>query len=196
MKVSCIILAGGRSSRLRDKPFLLINKKPMITYALKVAKKLFSDIVIVVKNDRQKQKLKKIVNKKIKIVKDKARIYSPIAGIKEGIKHAKNDYVFVLASDMPLVGEHAVRELLPRTDEGLDCIAYIWKLGRYEPLCAIYRKNVFYNCKLKVGLHELIDKIKNKAFVPIAMETDEFFNVNTKKDLKTVEILISKCDSI
>jgi len=192
MKVSCIILAGGRCSRLRDKPFLLINKKPMITYVLKIAKKLFSDIIIVVKNDRQKRRLKKIVNKKIKIVKDSSRTYSPIAGIKEGVRYAKYDYVFVLASDMPLVREHTIRELLPRTEEGLDCIAYIWKLGRYEPLCAIYRKNVFYNCRLKTGLHELIDGIDNKAFVPIAMETNEFFNVNTRKDLKTAEISINK----
>lgn len=196
MKVSCVILAGGRASRLKDKPFLLINKKPMITYVLEVAKKLFPDVVIVVKNNKQKRRLKKLANKKVKIVKDKSRIYSPIAGIKEGVKQAKHDYVFVLASDMPLINEHTIRELLPRTSEELDCIAYIWKLGRYEPLCAIYRKSVFYNCKLKTGLHELIDSIENKVFVPIAMETNEFFNVNTKKDLETAERVLNQSFSV
>lgn len=194
MKVSCIILAGGRSSRLRNKPFLLLDKKPLINYVLKVAKRLFSDIVVVVKNDKQKRRLKRVVNKRIKIVKDRARTYSPVAGIKEGVRHVKHDYVFVLASDMPLVREHTIRELLPRIEEGLDCIAYIWKLGRYEPLCAIYRKNVFDNCRLKTGMHELIDGIKNKAFVPIAMETNEFFNVNTKKDLEMAERMLAEKD--
>src|SRR3990170_1752212 len=149
MKVSCIILAGGNPSRIKDKPFALIDGKPMITYGLGVARKLFSDIIVVVKNERQKRKLRKIVSKKIKIVKSNSRFYSPIAEIREGIKKSKYDYIFVLSSDMPLVNEHTIRELLPRVPEGLDCIAYIWKLKKYEPLCAIYRKYVFYNRKLK-----------------------------------------------
>lgn len=191
MKVSCIILAGGRSSRLRNKPFLLLDKKPLISYVLKVAKKFFSDIIVVVKNKSQIKRMEKIVVKRIKIVEDRTRTSSPIAGIKEGIKHAKNDYVFVLACDMPLIREKTVRELLPRTEEGVDCIAYIWKLGRYEPLCAIYKKNIFDSCKLKTGLHQLIDSIENKVFVPIGRETNEFFNVNTKKDLKTAKELLA-----
>jgi molybdopterin-guanine dinucleotide biosynthesis protein A len=191
VKVSCIILAGGKSSRLRNKPFLLLNKKPLILHVLKVAKKFFRDIVIVVKSDSQKKRVKKIVNKRIKIVKDRSRTYSPIAGIKEGVKHAKHDYLFVLASDMPLIRENTIRELLPRAEEELDCIAYIWKLGKYEPLCAIYKKNIFENSKLRTGLHQLIDSIENKVFVPIAVETNEFFNVNTKKDLEFAKKLLA-----
>jgi len=45
VKVSCIILSGGRSSRLRNKPFLLLGKKPLVSYVLKIAKKFFSDII-------------------------------------------------------------------------------------------------------------------------------------------------------
>jgi len=192
VKVSCIILAGGKSSRLRNKPFVLLKKKPLVLYVLKVARKFFRDIIIVVKTDKQKERMKKIVSKRIKVVKDRSRTYSPIAGIKEGIRHVKNDYVFVLASDMPLMIERTIRELLPRTEEDVDCIAYIWKLGRYEPLCAIYKKRVFDKCRLKTGLHQLIDSIENKVFVPIAVETNEFFNVNTRRDLKTAERLIRR----
>jgi len=192
VKVSCIILAGGKSSRLRNKPFVLLKKKPLVLYVLKVARKFFRDIIIVVKTDKQKERMKKIVSKRIKVVKDRSRTYSPIAGIKEGIRHVKNDYVFVLASDMPLMIERTIRELLPRTEEDVDCIAYIWKLGRYEPLCAIYKKRVFDKCRLKTGLHQLIDSIENKVFVPIAIETNEFFNVNTRRDLKTAERLIRR----
>lgn len=192
MEVSCIILAGGRAKRLKkDKAFLILNKRPLIDYSVKIARKFFSDIIIVVKKDRQIKKLKKMY-RKIKFVKDDSRIFSPIAGIKEGIKHAKNDYVFVLACDMPFVKEKTIRELLVRTGEGLNCIAYIWALNRYEPLCAIYSKKVFAKADIRKSLHSLINKIRNKAFIPIAMETNEFFNINTKRDLKKARKLLRK----
>jgi len=193
VKVSCIILAGGRAKRIKkDKALLILNRKPLITYVLKVAKKFFSDIVVVVKSGRQKERLKKVLPKKVKIVKDNYKVYSPMAGIKEGAKHVKNKYVFVLACDMPFVKERTIRELLPRTEEKVDCIAYFWSLKRFEPLCAIYNKKVFKFRRLREGLHHLINRIKNKVLVPIPMETNEFFNINTEEDLKLARKLIKE----
>lgn len=193
MKVSCIILAGGKAKRIKkDKALLILNKKPLITYVLKVAKKFFSDIVVVVKNEKQEKKLEKVLPPKVKIVKDNYKVYSPMAGIKEGIKHVKNKYVFILACDMPFVKERTIRELLPRTEEKVDCIVYFWSLKRFEPLCAIYNKKVFKFRRLREGLHHLINRIKNKVLVPISMETNEFFNINIEKDLKLARKLIKE----
>jgi len=184
VKASCIILAGGKSSRLKSKAFILLNKKPLIIYVLDTVKKLFSDIIIVVKNKKQKKNLERIVKMcTAKIIEDKNEIFSPIAGIKEGIKHVKNDYVFVIACDMPFIKEKTIRELLSRISSNVDCVFYAWSTKKFEPLCAVYKKDVFSSFNPKEGLHNLIRKTDNKILIPVAKETKEFFNINTKKDL-------------
>jgi len=196
VEVSCIVLAGGKSKRLgKDKALLILNKKHLISYVLDVARKFFSDVLIVVKNEGQKKKLEKF-NKRLKIFEDRRRIFSPIAGIKEGIKHVKNDYVFVIGCDMPFIKEKTIRELLPLANGDVDCIGYAQALNRYEPLCAIYKKKVFEGFDLEEGLHHLIDRIDNKVLVPVSKETLEFFNVNTKEDLKFARKMVKSLKSV
>jgi molybdopterin-guanine dinucleotide biosynthesis protein A len=185
VETSCIILAGGRSRRFKkDKALLILNGRPLINHVLRIMKKFFSDIIIVVKNEEQREKIKKIIrSRKIKVVEDKGKIYSPVAGIKEGVKHIKNNYVFVIACDMPFLNEKTIKDLIPRAEEKVDLIAYFWALHKYEPLCAIYKKKLFKKIRRNKGLQKLIEQTKNKVLVPISRETLVFFNVNTKEDL-------------
>jgi molybdopterin-guanine dinucleotide biosynthesis protein A len=192
MEVSCIILAGGKFKRIgKFKPLLILNEKPLISYVLNVARKFFSDIVIVVKNKEQKERLEQKI-KKIKIVEDKSKILSPLAGIKEGIKHIKNKYVFVVACDMPFLNEKTIRDMLPRTKENADCIAYWHSLKKFEPLCTIYKKKIFEKINPRRGLQNLIRRTKNKILIPVSRETLVFFNINTQKDLNYARRLIRK----
>lgn len=186
MNISCIVLAGGKSRRMgMNKSVLLIKNKPLILHVLEKVEKIFSDIIIVVKNSKQKKILKKILNKKIKIVEDKNRVYSPIAGIKEGIKHVKNKYVFIIACDTPFVSEKTIKKLLAKAKRDVDCVVYSF-FDKLEPLCAVYKKSFFENVGLEESLTELIRKTKNKILIP-TKNTKEFFNINTKKDLKIAE---------
>jgi molybdopterin-guanine dinucleotide biosynthesis protein A len=192
MEVSCIILAGGKFKRIgKFKPLLILNKKPLISYVLNVVRKFFSDIVIVVKNKKQKEKLEQKI-KKVRIVEDKSKIFSPLAGIKEGVKHIKNKYVFVVACDMPFLNEKTIRDMLPRVKENADCIAYWHSLKKFEPLCAIYKKKIFEKINSRRGLQDLIKKMKNKILIPVSRETLVFYNINTKKDLNCARKLIKK----
>ena len=192
MEISCIILAGGKSSRMkRDKCFIRLRGKPLIYYVIKKVRKFSSDVVVVVKNEKQKVKFKKEF-KKVKVVCDKNKVFSPIAGIKEGVKHIKNEYVLIVACDMPFLNESSLRELVNRFEEGVDCISYFWKVGKYEPLCAIYRKKIFEAVDEKKSLHELIEKCKNRILVPISKETKEFLNINDKNSLREAKKLIRR----
>ncbi|MGC8812640.1 MAG: molybdenum cofactor guanylyltransferase, partial [Candidatus Aenigmatarchaeota archaeon] len=113
MEVSCLILAGGKSSRLRNKPFLILKDKPLVKHIFDNLEKIFSDVVIVVKNENERRKIEEII-RNCKIAVDKNKIFSPIAGILEGLKFLKNDFVFVVACDMPFIKEKTVKELLLR----------------------------------------------------------------------------------
>lgn len=192
MEVSCIILAGGKFKRIgKFKPLLILNKKSLIDYVLRVARKFSSDIVIVVKNKEQREKLEEKI-KKAKIVEDKSNIFSPLAGIREGIKHVKNKYVFVVACDMPFLNEKTIRDMLPRMKENADCIAYWHSLNKFEPLCAIYKKKIFEKINPRRGLQNLIRRTKNKVLIPVSRETLVFFNINTEKDLNYARKLMKK----
>lgn len=190
MEVGCLILAGGKSSRLKNKPFLILKDKPLIKHVFDNLKKIFSNIVVVVKGEKDKKRMEEII-KNCKIVVDENKIFSPIAGIVSGIKHIKNDFVFVIACDMPFVEGKTVKELVLRIEKNANCICYAYSLDKFEPLCAIYRKDFFIRVSLENSLSELIKKEKNKVLIPIVKETDEFFNINTKKDFEIAEKLLS-----
>ncbi|MEM7821448.1 MAG: molybdenum cofactor guanylyltransferase [Candidatus Aenigmatarchaeota archaeon] len=196
MGVSCIILAGGKIRGMKnEKALVLLDKKALIAYSLFVAKNFFSDIVVVVKNREEREKVIEEVrkySKNVKVIADNKRVFSPVAGIKEGIKHIKNDYFFLLACDMPFVQDRTIRELLPRTKEMVDCILYFWGLNKYETLCGIYKKKIFENCGPKKDLNEIIEKSKNKVFVPISMPTNEFFDIDTKDDLERANKILKE----
>lgn len=193
MEVSCIILAGGKSSRLNNKPFLILDKKPLVMHVFDVVRKIFSEIVVVVKTESQKEELENILSKhskKIKIVIDDEKVYSPIAGINEGVKHIKNKYFFVVASDMPFLKEKIIRELISRLYHRVECVVYAWSSDKFEPLCAVYRKDFFDGWSLHGSISQLIQNSENKVLIPIFKETNEFFNVNTKKDMKIARALL------
>jgi len=184
MEISCIILAGGKSKRLgKDKAFIKINGKCMINYVIDEVEKIFDDIVVVVKNEKQK---KKISNKSIKIVCDNQEINSPIIGIKEGIKHIKNNYFFVVACDMPFIKSETIEKLISNLED-YECIVPKRGYKKYEPLFAIYKKSVFRNCDANQSMHKIIDNCKNSKLISIEKLSKDkkiFYNINSEEDLR------------
>ncbi len=192
--IGCVILAGGKSSRLHskfaekvsdDKSLILLNGKPLISYVCELVNRRdnFSDIVVVVKSEEQKNKLEKRLPG-MKIVADKSEICSPIAGIKEGIMHVKGEWVLVLACDMPFLDDAILSELIANFSCATDCVVYA-EGKRYQPLCAIYRKQLFADCSLTESLHKLIDRARKTTLA--IKNSEKFFNINTLEDLTKAE---------
>ena len=148
--------------------------------------KFFKRIVLVC-DESKKEKLEKIFDKKIKIISLKR--FSFKKALSEGEKFLKKKYYFLISSNMPFILEKTIRELLVRFEKNVSCICYFWSLKKFEPYCAIYKKNF-----LKEGrVENLIKSSRRKILVPISKETYEFFKVNSEKDLKDArKILRSK----
>jgi len=172
MNCSCIILAGGEAKRLPDKPFFLFSGKPLILHVIEKAERVFDEIVIVVKNEEQKEKMSKLIKNKIAI--DNNKIFSPIAGIKEGIRHIKNDFFFLLACDMPHIDEKIILDMTSMINYEIDCIAAFSR--GIEPFFSVYKKNIFFNAKENDSLQSMIRKSKS-AFIEIENK-EVFFNIN------------------
>ncbi len=181
---SCIILAGGKSSRLPDKPFALLNGKPIILHVIENMKKCFSDITVSIKH-AQKNKMRAFA-KGVKIAIDRNSYFSPAEGIKSCIAEAEHEWVFIVACDMPFVNELLVNMLASKINSNIDCV--IPFSDRLQPLCAFYRKNVFEKDDVNKSLTGFANSLKKE--VVYVSEKIWFLNINTKQDLEKANGII------
>ena len=189
-KVSAAILAGGANKRFngKTKANIQISGVRIITRTIKILHELFDDIIIVTNTPDEF-----IGFKHYTIVPDEIKNVGPLGGIHAAMKAAKNDAVFVFASDMPCISRDLIKSHIDFYNKR-KCDAAIPRIKDFkEPLHSIYNTRVFeklneflggtnkYSIEnfikdLNVRYHNLEDIEENrKAFV----------NINTPEDLTT-----------
>ncbi len=195
-KLTGIILAGGRSSRLNvNKAFLKLGSTVVFDKLLGIFRGLFDDIIIVANNPRRFKRYGVLV------VKDAIVNKMALGGIYSGLIHSKNKYNFIAACDMPFINPRVVEYMkgfcgvydviVPRTAKGI------------EPLHAIYSKNCIHNIEQKIAEGELktsafyprlkVKEISEKKLTRFDPALLSFFNINTQTDYKKA---LSICNQI
>ncbi|MEM3832318.1 MAG: molybdenum cofactor guanylyltransferase [Thermoprotei archaeon] len=151
MDVGVIVLAGGYGKRFQtsgqwaDKLLELINGKPMLVNVIDALSQISQDIVITTKPDRI-EKYKRIINaKEIKIIPDDPplKVSLPLVGINAGIQHLQNEYILLVAGDMPFIKPELIKILINNVSQN-DVTVPIFCNGITQPLLAIYRYNYVY----------------------------------------------------
>ena len=197
---SAIILAGGRGKRLgyKEKALIPISGKPIIEYIIEVLEGVVDEIIVSVRDDRQKQLLKEYTTDRI-IVVDEYVGAGPLAGILEGLGAAGGEYVFIVACDMPFINI-GVLEFLFKCAQGHDGALPVGDDGIYEPLHAVYRTG-----PMLAGTEKAIEQGERFILAPIFdledmvfIEMNEireldpelktFLNVNTLEDIEKYNI--------
>lgn len=151
MKHSAIILAGGKSSRMNyvDKAFLDVYGMPMIKHVLNKFEGV-DDIIIVTNKPEDYKQLG------VRVVTDIIPQRGPLSGMHSGLVHAKHDYSFITACDIPLVPKEFI-DYCFSLEKDYDVAVPYWN-GFYEPTCGMYSKNV---------LPEIIKAIDSGMKMPI-----------------------------
>lgn len=136
---STIILAGGRGKRLgyKEKALIPVKAEPIIGHTIKVLEEVVDEIIISVRDERQKQLLNEYTQDRIVVI-DTYTDTGPIAGVLEGLRVAGGEYVFIVACDMPFLNDRVV-EFLFRRAHGHDGALPVGDDGVYEPLHAVFR---------------------------------------------------------
>ena len=133
--ITGIILAGGKSSRMKtDKGFLLLNNKPFVQYSIDALKPFVSEIIIV-SDDSKYDTLG------LKRVNDITKNAGPVAGIYSGLKASTTEYNVILSCDIPLITSNIVKKLIDGLDETSD-IVQIESNGKTMPLIALYKRKI------------------------------------------------------
>ena len=197
---SCIILCGGKSSRMgRDKGSMIINNKPMIKHILSTLNHNINEVIIVLNDQERIRKYSEFINPddydfKLKFIEDEIKNKGPMPGIMTGLKEITGNYALILPCDSPYVSEKYITAIFSEIENNYQSIVPYHdvenKLKTSEPLHSIYNKNIIPEIEKLVNentLHikGLIEKTSAK-FVLIdnkKIEKKEFRNLNRPDDI-------------
>ena len=197
---SCIILCGGKSSRMgRDKGSMIIQNKPMIKHILSTLNHQINEAIIVLNNQDRIDRYREFINPHdytytITFAEDKIKDMGPMPGIMTGLACIKSNYALILPCDSPYVSKNYITAIFSEIDDDYQAIVPYHdddnKLKTSEPLHSIYNKNIIPIIEDLVKndvLHikGLIEKIDTK-FVLIdnkKIEKKEFRNLNRPSDI-------------
>jgi Molybdopterin-guanine dinucleotide biosynthesis protein A len=190
MKISGIILAGGRSSRMgQDKTLLAIEAETLIERTVRELREV-TDEIIIASNQKCKYNIPGTIE-----VTDIFPGKGPMGGIHSGLMSAQNPFAFVVAGDMPFFFAQTARYLIAKIDSGYDVIAPEID-GSWEPLCAVYSKNclktieqfLLDDIRNVFGLYKSVKvlKVEEQELLAIGKSEDLFYNLNTPQDYQAI----------
>ena len=111
MDISCIILAGGKSTRLgHDKILETFGSTSLLEQVISRIDPLSEEIIIVTAKERTFSQLASLP--KIKIVSDILPGQGSLGGIYTGLVKSNSFYNLVVAADMPFLNESLLRYMI------------------------------------------------------------------------------------
>lgn len=175
LKLNCVILCGGKSSRMgKDKSTLPLGLETLTHFQVKKFLPLFKQVFISTKEDKW--------DKEFALIKDDEhyKIHSPMLALYSILSQFKNEFVFILAVDNPNIGSNELIKMAKFLDDDFKIIIAKTKEHKHS-LCGFYHSSLASLCKdllekneQKIGL--LFNRVKTK-FVEFENE-EAFLNLN------------------
>ena len=163
VKFAAALMAGGRSRRMgTDKALLTVTwraqQMPLWKRQLAVLSELKPNQLMLSGPQR--------AGSPVIAVSDRWTSSGPLAGIATCLDLCLHEFLLVLAVDLPNVESACLAQLLLRSANG--CGVVPMRLGRYEPLMAVYPKKAFATAVARLDRREL----KLQAFVGELVEAE------------------------
>lgn len=192
-KVTAILLAGGKSSRMgRDKSLMDYRGKRLIEHVVDALRLFSTEIIIVTNNLHKYSFLENIV-----FIKDFVLDKGPLIGMISGLENIKTDWAFVISCDTPFLKGELINYLWMKR-KGLGVIPFA--NNYFEPFLGLYNKklalkarehfilkdgsiNSFLKSMYKDGL---VFKIKKEKIIE-AFGEKIFININDKETYNSIE---------
>lgn len=186
MKLTAIILAGGKSSRMgTDKGLVLLNGKPMIQHIIEAVQKTeINDILIISNNLAYKQF-------GLPVYSDIIKESGPLGGIYTGLVNSTTSRNMILSCDIPFINDEVMNVLLE--DQSQSPITVLKYKDRIHPLIGIFNTSIIPDIQEQISKNNLkvreLVQSKNATIIDLEKKIPELkshvvANVNTKNDLK------------
>lgn len=192
MKISGIVLAGGKSLRLgHDKITEKVGNTSLLEKVVSSLEPLCEEILIVTAKERDFPQMAGYL--KVKIISDIIPGRGSLGGIYTGLVSSNSYYNLVVAADMPFLNGPLLRYMIEAAN-GFDFVLPRVKKW-FEPLHAVYSRNCVSAIKSvldqgKNMIIEIFDYVKVRYIEEEEIDRFDprhlsFFNINTKEDLAT-----------
>lgn len=186
MKVSAVLLAGGKSSRMnyQNKALLSLKGKNFLEILISELENVADEILI------SQQKNKAEGAEGFSIVHDNYPHCGPLSGIEAGLACCENEILIVAACDMPMLKKELFTILLQYI-EHYDAVIPIVN-GKPEPLAAVYQKRIRKKVRIQLQqgtfcVKNLLDQL-NTRYVDVkeyGFGAEAFKNINTVEEYQT-----------
>jgi len=183
----CIILAGGRSSRMgQDKSLLPFGEfNTLIEFQHNKLSKIFQNVYISAKIDKFN------FNNKFKLIIDNnKKVSSPMIALQSIFIHLKCKLVFIIAVDTPFICYETIQTIVDNSNK--HDITIPLSQGSTHNLCGIFSSSILPQVEhyLTNNIHTIDYLIKNSNTNIIKFHThNEFLNINTRKDYQKGQYL-------
>jgi molybdopterin-guanine dinucleotide biosynthesis protein A len=157
----------------------------LIEYQYKKLSKIFSKVYISSKIDKFD-----FLNNKDQIIYDVKDVSSPMVALQSILKKFKNQKIFIITVDTPLILKETIEDLLLESDNNDITIAC--SKNRTHNLCGIFKSNLSH--KIDIYIEEKMHKInflvknsqtKYKEFD----DEDQFININTPNEYQKAKLI-------
>lgn len=186
MHASGIILAGGKSSRMKyNKAFADIGGKTSLEIITHKFSSVFDETIIISNEIGLYEGLAD------KVVPDVYPRLGPVAGIHSGLYHARCETMFILGCDMPFINMDLVSYMLEKAESYQAVVPVV--NGYLQPLSSVYVRSclpIFTRCleedKLKlVRIFEELNALylDESELEKYGQVEELFFNVNDEEAL-------------
>lgn len=175
--IPCVILAGGKSSRMGEQKALLpFEGASLISYQYQKMCKIFQNVFISCREDVS------IGFEGIALV-DTDEIFSPLLGMKNAFLAKKAQKIFFLSVDTPFIRPKTIKTLC--SVKGDYDLIYPHSGGKCHYLVGLWDRDVFEFLDKALHLKEyrlsyLVDKIR--SYEIRFKNSREFDNLNTPQD--------------
>lgn len=193
--LSIAIQAGGKSQRMeKNKAYLEFSGIPLIKRIIQRVSEIADDIFVVCNNPPE------VETNGIYWVTDRIKGKGPIGGLFTAMMQAKNEYVAVIACDMPFVNAELIQASLEVLIENKTDVVIPKLINGFEPLHAVYRRDA---CRdpIKNAIENDQRKLVSWLSVVAVTELDQqfcdrfdperlaFMNINTNQDYEHAKLI-------
>ena len=190
--IPCIILCGGKSSRMgEDKALLPFGEYPtLVQYQYERLKPYFKEIYLSSKVDKFDFLKKSGEHTNANIIFDQGEVHSPLVALKSILESINLNKAFILTVDTPFVTLDTISQLI-KASNGFDIT--VAKTQKLHNLCGVFDKSCL--CEIDSMISQDFHKIgallkKVKTSTIEFYEENEFLNLNKKEDyLKAISII-------
>ncbi len=184
-KITGVILAGGKNSRMgTDKGLLMVDGKKIIERIIAALKPVVDEIIIVSNGNNYN-------NTGYKVYRDIIKECGPMGGIHTALSFSNTEKNLVVSCDMPFLNTETLKFIAENSNICEIAIPEHNKIT--EPLCAVYSsvcRNKFSQLIAR-GEWKLRDSLKYFNVKTILFENKSgiekiFSNINTKEEYKNL----------